>query len=314
MLIDALSNGSEDAADISGADMQNVYVALGAEAQQLPPTRRSLFKKIEKELDGRALVSFFTSFNHPVQIEDLDVDALEAILQGLDVSNGLALLVSSPGGNGLSAERIVNTCRAYSGTRDYWAIVPGKAKSAGTIVCMGASKIMMANSSELGPVDPQIFPIEDGKRKAFSLYNLVDGYDRLFKEAVATTGKLEPYLQQLQRYDDREINTYRGIIQLSTHIALKVLGSGMNNGKAQTDIERDIQVFLNPTAGTLAHGRPIFITEAQACGLNCEQIDVKSRLWQDIYELYVRTNVYVSQAACKAIECRSDAFHAPAPR
>jgi hypothetical protein len=122
-------------------------------------------------------------------------------------------------------------------------------------------------------------------------------------------------LQQLARYDDREINTYRGIIQLSSDIAKKVLKSGMNSAKAPADIEKDIQVFLNPSAGTLAHGRPIFITEAQDCGLTCEQIDVKSRLWQDIYELYVRTNVYVSSnSACKAIECKSEAFHAPVPR
>jgi ClpP class serine protease len=294
--------------------MQNVYLSIGAEVDQAPTTRRPLFGKIEKALEGRALVTFFTSFNHPVQIEDSDVDALEAILQKLDVSKGLAIMVSSPGGNGLSAERIVNTCRTYSGTKDYWAIVPGKAKSAGTIVCMGASKILMANSSELGPVDPQIFPVEDGKRKAFSLHNLVEGYDRLFKNAVDTSGKLEPFLQQLAKYDDREINTYRGIIQLSSDIAKKILGAGMMAGTSPTDIEKQIEIFLNPSAGTLAHGRPIFIGEAQQCGLKCEQIDVKSRLWQDIYELYVRTNVYVSRSACKAIESKGEAFHAPAPR
>lgn len=172
--------------------MHNVYRAIGLESQQAPETRRPLFKKIEAQLDGRALVSFFTSFNHPVQIEDADCDALESILQKLDLGKGLALLVSSPGGNGLSAERIVNTCRAYSGTKEYWAIVAGKAKSAATIVCMGASKILMTSSSELGPVDPQIFPIENGSRKSFSLYNLVNGYDKLFNEAVITAGKLEP--------------------------------------------------------------------------------------------------------------------------
>lgn len=295
--------------------MQNVYLAISAEAQQQPSTRKALFQKIEKELDGRALVTFFTSFNHPVQIEDADVDALEAVLQKLDTAKGLALLVSSPGGDGLSAERIVNTCRAYSGTHDYWAIVPGKAKSAATVVCMGAAKIMMAPSSELGPIDPQIFPVENGRRKAFSLYNLVEGYDRLFREAVAATGHLEPYLQQLSKYDDRDINTYRGIIQLSVDIAKKILGVGMMKGKNTDDIEKKIQIFLNPSAGALAHGRPIFIGEATDSGLLCEQIDVKSSLWQAIYELYVRTNMYVSSpGACKAIESKSEAFHAPVPR
>jgi len=48
------------------------------------------------------------------------------------------------GGDTLAGERVVNICRAYSGTGDYWALVPGRAKSAATIICMGASKIIMA--------------------------------------------------------------------------------------------------------------------------------------------------------------------------
>lgn len=282
---------------------------------QQPQTRRRFFNQIERspKLDGRSLVTFFTSFNHPVQMEDSDCDALEALLQKLDLSKGLVLMVSSPGGNGLAAERMVNICRTYSGTKDYWVVVPGKAKSAATIVCMGASKILMGGSSELGPVDPQIFPLEDGKRKSFSLHNLVNAYDELFDNAVKATGRLEPYLQQLQKFDHREIVTYRGLIQLANDIAKKVLSTGMMSGKNTAAIEAQIQIFLNPSAGTLAHGRPIFMTEACSCGLNCEQLDVKSALWQGIYELYVRTSVFVSAAACKAIECRQEAFHAAAP-
>lgn len=63
-------------------------------------------------------------------IDDADADMLEGILQKLDLTNGLALLISSPGGSGLAAERIINICRNYSVTGEYSAIVPGKAKSA----------------------------------------------------------------------------------------------------------------------------------------------------------------------------------------
>lgn len=293
--------------------MKNIYTAIQSEIDQQSSTRRRFFNQIERSppLEGRSLVTFFTSFIHPVQIEDNDCDALEALLQKLDVSKGLVLMISSPGGNGLAAERMVNICRAYSGTGDYWAVVPGKAKSAATIVCMGASKILMGGSSELGPVDPQIFLIEDGKRKTFSLHNLVKAYDELFDNAVKAPGNLAPYLQQLLRFDHREVVTYRSLIQLANDIAKKVLRTGMMSGNDLATIETQIQVFLNPSAGTLAHGRPIFMPEACSCGLNCEQLEVKAPLWRDIYELYVRTNVFVSRAACKAIECRQEAFHVP---
>ena len=197
---------------------KNVYKTILGEQGQSPDTRKALFPAVEKSLEGRALVTFFTSFRYPVSINDDDCDMLQSILQGLDTSKGLALMLSSPWGDGLAAERIVNTFRSYSGTGDYWAIVPGKAKSAATIICMGASKILMAAPSELGPVDPQIIKEENGVQRVFSAYGLVHGYDRLFKEAVAATGHLEPYIQQLANYDDREINSYRSVMALADSI------------------------------------------------------------------------------------------------
>jgi hypothetical protein len=80
----------------------------------------------------------------------------------------------------------------------------------------------MGASSELGPVDPQIFRKEDGEAKLFSAHNLVAGYDRLFDEVAKTTGPIEPYLQQLSHYDDRDITHYRSLINLSKDIAIKV--------------------------------------------------------------------------------------------
>ncbi|GAH14065.1 unnamed protein product, partial [marine sediment metagenome] len=44
----------------------------------------------------------------------------------MDLSKGLALIINSPGGSGLAAERIINVCRSYSGTEEFWAIVPNK--------------------------------------------------------------------------------------------------------------------------------------------------------------------------------------------
>lgn len=293
--------------------MRNVHRSVNAEISQLPNTREKLINKVTAHLKGRTLVCFFTSFLHPVGITDDDADMLQSVLQACDLSNGLALLISSPGGDGVSAERIVKICRSHSGTGDYWAIVPGKAKSAATLICMGASKIMMAPSSELGPVDPQIFKVEDGRRKVFSAHALVTGFDKLFGDATKTRGKLEPYLQQLQYYDHREINIYRSLMNLSENMAVKALKSGMMSGKSEPQIKKSIEVFLNPSAGTLAHGRPIYPVEAAACGLAIEDLDVKSTMWNDIYELYVRLELFVSIGACKAVESIKESFHVPAP-
>ena len=219
-------------------------------------SRKSIISKLEKEI-GMPVVSFFTSFKFPsVMIEDADADMLEGILQGLDLTKGLALFISSPGGDGLAAERIINICRSYSGTGEYSVIVPGKAKSAATMVCFGASKIIMGATSELGPVDPQVTIAEDGILKRFSVYNIVESYDDLFQRAVDTTGNLQPFLQQLANYDERDIKEFRTAISLAEDIAVRALLSGMMNEKAEKEIKKQIELFLTPKK-TKTHGRPI---------------------------------------------------------
>jgi len=289
-----------------------VFTRVMTEEGQGPETRRGLFKKLEKIL-GRPVVSFSTSFVYPVRMENADADMLESVLRQTDVSKGFALLVSSPGGDGLTAERIINICRCYSGTGEYWAVVPSKAKSAATMVCFGASKILMGPVSELGPIDPQLTTAEKGTVRWFSVYHLVQSYRDLFKRAVAATGRLEPYLQQLANYDEREIKEFEAALELSEDIAIRALGSGMMKGVGDKDIRTKIVKFLTPEE-TKTHGRPICRDEAIACGLNVEKVDVHSPTWDAVYELYVRSNNFVSKRACKCIESRKHSFIAPAPR
>jgi len=290
----------------SGEDA--VIKRVMAEQHQGHETRKELFIKLEQVL-ARPVVSFFTSFAFPVMIEDTDADMLEAVLQKKDLSTGLALLMSSPGGSGLAAERIINICRKHSGTGEYWAIVPSKAKSAASVICFGASKIMMRETSELGPIGPQIAISEKGVPKWFSLHNIVRSYDNLFIRAVKETGHLEPYLQQLANYDEREIAEFRMAIELSEDIAIKSLASGMMKGSSKTKIRRDIKVFLEPEF-TMSHGRPIYAGEALKCGLRVESIGLKEGTWEPIYELYVRSNYFVSTIASKCIESATDSFAA----
>ena len=288
----------------------SIHKQIFSERGQAPSTRIEAIQEVEKYLSGRTLVTFFTSFGGSVGIEDEDCDMLQSVLQHTDCTNGLVVMVNSPGGDGLAAERIVNTCRAYSGTNDYWVVVPGKAKSAATIMCMGASKIMMGLPSELGPVDPQIFRREGDTFKQFSAYSLVSGYEKLFKGAVRTKGNLEPYIQQLQKFDVRDINKYKDLIKLSEDIAVKVLKSGTMRKKTKADIRKNIKIFLDPTAGTITHSRSINRDEARSCGLNIEDMNVHSPEWLTIYELYARTDVFVDSAiATKAVESREDAFY-----
>ncbi len=225
------------------------------EQMQGHTTRQKLYRELEIEL-GRPIIAYFTSLARPSMVEDTDADVIEGVLQNMDLSKGFALFISSYGGYGEAAERIINVCRSASATGEFWAIVPGKAKSAATMVCFGASKIYMGASSELGPIDPQLTIIEEGRRKTFSVWNIVRSYEDLFDRAVNEQGNLEPYIQQLQRYDYREIKEFEAAIDLAEDIAIRSLKSGMMKGKTITAIKKQIEIFLTPQRAK-SHGRPI---------------------------------------------------------
>ncbi len=297
---------------MSGVEDRLVVQQLAEERLQGHLTRKHLYTKLNKEI-GLPVVSFFTSFRYPVMIEDSDADMLEGILRKCCLDKGFALLISSPGGNGLTAERIINICRSYSGTGSYAAIVPGKAKSAATMICFGASKIIMGDSSELGAIDPQIVVQEDKQTKWFSIYNIVSSYRALFTRAVEAKGNLQPYLQQLANYDEREITEYERVLALSEDIAIKALKSGMIPSYRYNKIKEKIKIFLTPEE-VKVHGRPIYAKEAKSHGLIIEIPNMRSEMWNLVYELYVRLNNYVSHDNIfKCIECEDYSFRASGP-
>lgn len=277
------------------------------ERTQGHPTRRQLFRDLAQHLK-RPVVTFFTSFHYPVAIGDEDVVMLENMLRSLDLKEGLAVMINSPGGSGLAAERIINLLRSYSGTDEYWAIVPAKAKSAATMVCLGASKIVMAPTSELGPVDPQqVFD-----NRVVSVHHIIDSYHQLFEGAEKTQGNVEPYLQQLAKYNATEISHLEAERDLATDMVVRCLQTGMMQCLSTEDIKEKLQVFLSPSH-TKTHGRPIYHQEATGCSLIIELQDQHSVLWESVYELYVRSNDFVSRFAAKAIETENDSAHTPAP-
>ena len=235
---------------------------------------------------------------------------IEEVLQNSDMTDReLVLVLSSPGGEGLAAERIVNICRTYS-RGSFSVIVPKMAKSAATMICFGAKRILMSDTSELGPVDPQV-PIRDDSGKIIdyqAAHEVVEAYKELMMKANTTRGKVEPFLQQLARFDARDIRRIASAQKLSESIAIKSLKSGCLGKMSEAAIRAKIKPFLEPRH-TISHGRPIYPEFAKQCGLTIDVIDATSQLWKSIWSLYVRINHLVSTTtAAKVIESQATHF------
>ena len=296
------------------AQLKSIYHRIDLEINQHHPTRKGLIARLEKVVE-RPVLCYATSFVHPVAMDDNDAVVIEDILQRMDLSKGLALLISSDGGDGLAAERIINACQAHSATGEFIVIVPNMAKSAATMVCMGASEIWMSPTSELGPIDPQIMRFENGVWRVWAAHSLVKQYDSLMQSihSSGANNRLEGLIQQLHYFDPRDVQRWKDTIDLSKGIAIKALKGCMLSSLSEADIENHIDVFLKPDSGTTDHGRPIYSKEAKSCHLNIREISVHSSEWKLIYELYVRLNTYVSRSVSKSVENKSEYFSVAVP-
>ena len=182
------------------------------------------------------------------------------------------------------------------------------------MICFGASSIGMSRTSELGPIEPQ-FPIYDDRGQFVgyqAAHEIIESYRELMATANRTRGRLEPYLQQLARFDARDIRRIQSAQELSDNIAIKSLKTGFFRKRSERSIRAKIKPFLDP-AYTKDHGRPIYWDVARGCGLNVELHDHRGPLWRSVWSLYVRLNHLVTHSVSKVIESSAEIYTAPLP-
>ena len=66
----------------------------------------------------------------------------------------ISLFIYSPGGDTLAGWSIVNLIRQFC--KQFEVIVPSRAQSTATLICLGAEKIVMTKQATLGPIDPSV--------------------------------------------------------------------------------------------------------------------------------------------------------------
>ncbi len=145
-----------------------------------------LLPLIEGSFNKRTLFYFASECGADLasMINDEDAFVIENLLSVPSEKRDLVLVLHSNGGFSLSAERIIEVCRDYCKRRGdgskFYVFVPKKAKSAATILALGADQIFLRNTAELGPVDPQ-FSVTDaeGNTTFIPAYLQVDAVENL---------------------------------------------------------------------------------------------------------------------------------------
>jgi ClpP class serine protease len=154
-------------------------------------------------LRKRDVLVFAADINKQIAQISIDYSDLLPFTDQLSNLNGenLDLILETPGGAGEVAEDLVKAMRTKF--RNIAVIVPGWAKSAGTIMAMAADEILMGPYSGLGPIDAQI--TYQGKR--FSADALLEGMEKIKEEVVKTGSLNRAYIPILQGISPGELQS-----------------------------------------------------------------------------------------------------------
>jgi ATP-dependent protease ClpP protease subunit len=288
-------------ADVSQADAD-----AGRRRQRAILNQDELFGALEDGDPPRRLICYVAD---PVgAIDATDAAPLGGMLDSIGECDNLDLMLNSPGGFGEAAEKLVEMCRSRC-RNEFRVIVPNYAKSAGTIIALGADVIVAARDrSELGPIDPQYRIVIAGQVQQVSGHTFVQAYNELHEQIAAadasgapTIGLLtslsattmEPaFIEHCQRGVDfaRDVAT-KFLERYQLPAKARAAGSEVNPQQIAGEALDAAENLLSEVE-RFSHGRLIGPEEARDdVGLHVDVKDSDDPGWAPYWELYVRAEV-----------------------
>lgn len=285
------------------------YLSSGMNFNQLEKERKIQLKKISDFFNNSDILVYAADLmkRAPVSIDYTDILAFEDQLSSI-TSETLVVILETPGGFGEVVEDLVSLIRKKY--KKLIVIIPGYAKSAGTIFAMSADEIYMGVTSALGPIDAQI----QVNGKQFSADELLDQFKSISDE-IKETGRLNPiYIPILQNLSLGELKRCTNAQEFSKKLVAKWLEkykfsswTTHDDGTEVTDEEKknranDIATKLRENATWLTHGKSIRIEDLQEMKLQINNYDSITQLVEPINKYYALMRISFDANVYKIIE------------
>lgn len=251
--------------------------------------RQLLIRQIET-LRGSRVLTLVTGDRAvaPTQIAD---DCLKPLFEQLLAiraaggTNKIDLFLETRGGNVETPWKLVTKIRQFCD--EFTVIVPYKAHSAGTMICLGADSILMSPMSELGPIDPWV-QAQGPSAERFLIPDLgvedVVAYITFLQQRAGITDQAA-LAETVKVLSEHLTPTLLGRMErIYSHIRLvarKLLALSkppIEESKVNTIVETLAQKMF-------AHGHGIGVVEAKTIGLNVVSMD--AQLEKLTWELYL---------------------------
>lgn len=274
---------------------------------QITQERKKHLKRISRirgDRDMLVYASDLTKGNAAISIDYSDLLPFQDQLANLK-GNSIDIILETPGGFAEVVEDLVKLVR--NKYEKVGIIIPGYAKSAGTIFAMAGDEILMGPMSALGPIDAQII----ANNKRFSAEAFLEGLEKIKKEVIKE-GKLNPaYIPILQNISPGEIQHCENAQNFSKKLVtdwlskykFKYWDKHGSTSKPVTDKEKgkranEIAATLGRQSKWLTHGRSIKIEDFEEMRLKITDYSAQKELNEAILRYYTllrmsfETNIY----------------------
>lgn len=276
---------------------------IGSSSSIIDVTRRKYIRELS-EYTGRNTIVYYSGWlQKPVlaqqgidfSINDNDKNGFMAVINKLDKTKGLDLVLHTPGGNVSSTESIVNYLKSMFGN-DIRAIVPQIAMSAGTMIACSCKSIVMGKQSNLGPIDPQFGP--------YPAHGILEEFENAKEDMIKHPENIVVWREILRKYNPTLIGECEKAIKWSETMVSEWLKNNMfaNDPDRMTKVDNIIK-FLGSHDETLSHSRHIHMKELKDKGLVIEEMEQDQELQDRILSVHHATIISITQTkSTKIIE------------
>jgi hypothetical protein len=280
--------------------MYSEYLDKSLPFDVLSKERKDQLARISKKR-GRDILVYASASNKaaqgaPVALDNTDLLPITDQLSNLK-GKAVDVLLETGGGSGETAEDIVRILYIKYGSVAF--IVPGMAKSAGTIMAMAGEEILMEpGSSSLGPIDAQI----QWEGKVFSAEAFLKGLERIKDEVTSRNSLNRAYIPMLQRISPGEIQNAENALSFAKELVTKWLQEHKfqnwnthrthNAGTPVTPEDKakraaEIADKLCNHSEWLSHGRSIKMADLRGIGLEITDYSTDPELVDAIRRYHV---------------------------
>jgi hypothetical protein len=264
--------------------------------------RQDLIAEIQRHT-GRKLICYVAE---SAALTRDDVVPLMDLLHRIPLGSDIDFLLHTNGGDIDAADKIVRILQRRVGADARLSVVvPDCAKSAGTLIAIGADLIVMSDSSELGPIDPQIVSRDpSGNTTQRPAHAYVDGYDALVRKiddsaSYEDGNRTDAEQLLLSKCDPAMLDLCRQALKRSRQLAEALLKKGMLRDGNWTSVAGRL---TDNDRWLTQHGAVIDSEDAQSMGLKVEYLAPDSELWQAYWRLYCEQRLAVVPDSTKLLE------------